>query len=93
MTENSAVSRFQNLKKKVGEFRARRERAVGARDQLLAQLKSDYDVDSLEEAEKLLSELVEARDSNQQKFDKALAAFEAKWGEALEEAEKEDIPY
>ena len=22
-----------------------------------------------------------------------LAAFEAKWGEALEEAEKEDIPY
>lgn len=73
------------LKSKVERIRRDADRAQGAYDQAKARLKSEYDCDSLEEAQAQLKKLEKQGQEARETFDADLAAFEEKWRGKLDE--------
>ena len=71
---------YRKLKRDVENARAEAERAKGAYDQLLAQLKEEYQCNSVEEAQALFRELVAKKDKAEKAFEKALKDYSQKWG-------------
>jgi hypothetical protein len=71
------------LKTKVEKIRRDADRASGAYDQGLAQLKKDFGCTTLEEAQKLLEKLKKDTELSRQNYQTALKTFEAKWGDKL----------
>ncbi len=72
---------FKKLKREVEETKAAAERAQGAFDQIMKQLKEEYGCKTIREAEKLRDELGEKRDRAEAVFNKSLKAYEKKWKE------------
>lgn len=74
------VERFKRLKQQADDLRAKAQRAAGARDAALAELKSQFNVDTLEAADKLLKELTEEAKLAEDHYNQLFAAFEKEWG-------------
>lgn len=77
------LRKYTELKEKAEQLRRRAERARGAVDQLLNQLKTDYGIDSLEEAEKVLKERIAKEDGMQKEIDLLVERFINVWESKL----------
>lgn len=55
---SSLVAKFEELRSKADKVNLDLERTKGALQQLMAQLKSEFEVNSIQEAENLLAELI-----------------------------------
>lgn len=80
----ATLSDLTALRTRVDHLRTEVNKAVGAKDQLLKQLKSEFGCNSLKEGVQLLKKLQAEEAQAKQDFDKSLKEFEAKWGEALQ---------
>lgn len=74
---------IMQLRKKAEDARTEANRASGALDNTMARLRTEFGVDSIEKAEKLLEEMTATQAEQQTAFDKAVADFEQKWAERL----------
>lgn len=81
------LERWQELKERVELLDKRAEQAKGAASQLQAELKKEFDVGSVEEAERLLAKLRKRKEAAEKEADFALREFEQKWKGKLEELE------
>jgi len=72
-------AKFKKLKAEVEDARANAARAQGALAQLQAQLKSEFKVDSVKAARKLLEDLKLDKADAEMLFNKALKNYEQKW--------------
>lgn len=75
-------SEFLDLKKRVERIARESDRAIGARDQLLKQLRKGLGW-KIEEADENLKELEEEANRLSAKAEKELKRFEKKWREKL----------
>jgi len=73
------IQRYQNLKKRVDDSRQEASRAEGALSQLKKDLKDQFGVGSLKDADKLLKKMEADLEKAEGVFDKALAEFEKEW--------------
>ena len=74
-----SLETYRRLKREVEEATAEAERAKGALDQLMDQMKKDFGCSNAAEAKTLLKSLSDQRDKANAKFEKALKEYEAKW--------------
>lgn len=72
---------YRDLKREVEEAKAASERARGALDQIMLQLKEDFDCDDVKEAKAKLEELQKENEKAEKLFLKALKDYEDKWKE------------
>lgn len=70
---------YRRLKQDVDEAKSEADKAKGALEQLMSQLKSEFDCDDLKSAKELLQKLEEKRDKAQREFQKEMIAYEKKW--------------
>jgi peptidoglycan hydrolase CwlO-like protein len=75
----SNLDDYNDLLKKVTAAKERAIRAAGAKDQLLQQLKKDFNCKTLEEGEEELRRLSKELATVQQKFETKFNEFESKW--------------
>jgi predicted transcriptional regulator len=76
---NLTKEEFEKLKQEVEQARTEAERAQGARDQLMARLKNEFDCDSLEDAKVKLADLKKKKEVAEKLFEKQLRQYKAKW--------------
>ena len=79
----SELEKLARLKKKAATLQREADKAQGRLESLQAQLKEDFDCDTVKEAETLLEELEAEEKAAGKAFKKALAKFEKEWGEVL----------
>lgn len=77
------LEEYKKLKKDAYASRTSAERATGALERLQAELKSDYDCDTIADAEKLLEELTKQEQAAEEEYDAALTEFREKWDDKL----------
>lgn len=70
---------YRELKKEVEDAKSESERAQGALDQLMKQLKKDFGCDTLKEAKGLLEDYEAKRVRCKKKFDEVMSDYEEKW--------------
>jgi len=70
---------FQELKAEITEARQRAERARGVLDQVIAQLKTEFQCPTLKAAKQLLDKLEQEAAAAQKAFDKSYQEYLAKW--------------
>ena len=78
---------FNKLKKKVERAERQRERAAGALEQLLIQLKKEFGCSTIEEAKKKLKELKLVRAQQEKEFAKQLKVFKRSYTDFLKSIE------
>lgn len=76
---------FQRKKKELERLRSRLDRAMGAVDQLIQELKDEYGVNSVEAGQKLLSKLKKQENEQAEKAEQAEKDFNVRWSELLDE--------
>jgi hypothetical protein len=76
---------YDNLKSKVEKLRRRAQKAQGAKDQLMKQLKEEFDCDTLDEAKELKGKLERQEQKLLDQFHVELTEFEQKYSKLLEE--------
>lgn len=79
-----SLDEFNEIKAKVANLQAEAARAEGALQQTQQRLKDEFGVETVDESEKLLEKLQAKADKATKKYEAKLAAFEEKWGEALD---------
>lgn len=72
------IEEYQELKKKAQEVKRNLDRAEGAYNQVLEEIKEKLGVESEEEARELLTKLLQERDLLRSQRDKAYAHFQKK---------------
>jgi len=77
------LKRYNELKEKVEDTQKKADRAQGNLDQIMKQLKNDFDCDDLEEAKAILDKLEKELEETESEFDEAISEFEEKWGDKL----------
>lgn len=77
------LKRYQQLKAEVEHAQRDKDRAEGALQQLMGRLNDEFDCDSLEKAEKLLTKLRKDQERAERQFDAALEKFESDWGDKV----------
>lgn len=77
------LRRFTELKSQVESLQKKADRSQGALDQLKVQLKKEFGVDTLEEAEKLSTKLDREEKECEREYLQALARFEKQWKDKL----------
>jgi len=70
---------YRKLKREVEDAKSESDKAKGALNQLMANLKVTFKCDTLKEAKDKLADLEEKKDKAQKAFDKALKEYEKKW--------------
>lgn len=75
--------RFRKLQQRADELQREADRAAGARDELLARLKSEYGIDSLEQGYALLKRLKKEYTAAERAYQAEADAFEEKYGDRL----------
>lgn len=75
---------FVSLQRKVQQLRQERDRAEGALEQLIKQLRKDHDCKSLDEAQELLTKMKKEELKVYKEYVAAKEAFEEKYREVLE---------
>jgi len=79
MNETINEETYHRLKREVEEAKTSSERAHGALEQLMSQLKKDFNCGNLKEAQTHLAELKAGRDKAAEKFQKTLTDYKEKW--------------
>ncbi len=79
------LSKIQQLRDKVESLQKKADRASGGRDQIMTELKKEYEVDTLEEAQKLLTKLEKEESRESRELEKELQEFERQFGERLDD--------
>jgi len=77
------LKRYNELKERVEDAQKKSDRAQGNLDQIMKQLKNDFDCDDLDEAKDMLEKLEKELKKTEGEFDKAVLEFEKKWGDKL----------
>lgn len=77
------IEQYNRIKKKADQARADVQRAEGALDQVMKNLKDDFGCSTIEEAEAKLIELEEQEKAAEAAYQTELAAFQEKWGDLL----------
>ena len=77
------VEKYQALKRRADKAKSDADRAEGVLEEQMKKLKREFDVDTIEDAEKLLTKLKEEESVAEKKYDAELASFETKWGKLL----------
>ena len=72
---------FRQLKQDHENAKAEADQAKGALAQLTEQLKEEFGCTNLKQAEAKLEELKEKQEQADKEFQRALKAYEVKWGE------------
>lgn len=70
---------YRQLKQQVEEAKSEADKAKGALEQLMSQLKSEFDCEDLKEAKVLLGKLQTKRDRAQEDFEKEMKDYAKKW--------------
>lgn len=78
------LEEFQRLKSRIAEKQREADKAQGALDEIMKQLKEDFGCDSLEEAREMLNRLEAKEQALAAKFIKRLRAYKKKFGKVLE---------
>lgn len=81
---------FKSLRTKVERLAQEKARAEGVMGTLLERLSTEFDVESVQEGEKLLETLRVKAKKEKKKLDQAIQKFEERWGDVLEEDDDED---
>ncbi len=71
------------LKRKVEKYKKESDRAAGALDAAMKQLKKEFGCDTLQEAKRELKRLEKEEADAKQGYERLLAEFEKEWGDAL----------
>ena len=79
----SDVRRFTALKEKAERLRSSRDKLQGNLDKTLKDLKKEFGVGTVKEAEKYLKDLEKEVSLLEKKFNNLLDSFEEKWGEKI----------
>ena len=79
------VERFQKLKEAVESLRRKADRASGVKEQILSQLRKEFGVRTLEEAEKLLLKEEKGLEKEEEALEEELETYKGKWGDLLGE--------
>lgn len=82
-TKMADLKQFAELKSKVEQAQQRMDRAQGSLDQLMKQLKEDFDCKTIEEATAKLKKLKKEESSIEEEFTEAMEKFNEKWQEKL----------
>ena len=70
------IQRYQKLKKQLGDLQREKDRAEGALAQLMKELHSEFDCNTLEKAEALLKETAVKVRKAEEAFEEAMEEFE-----------------
>ena len=89
MSKDNLTQQLLRLKTKVEEAKTKQAKAKGALEQILNQIKKEFDCKTLKEAETLLKELKAKETKAKQKYEKALGEFQDKWREQLDDEDEE----
>lgn len=76
---------YKKLKSEVEETSKKAERARGALQETITQLKEEFNCKSLKEAKNKLAALEVRAEAAKQEFERAVAAYESKWAEQEDE--------
>jgi predicted negative regulator of RcsB-dependent stress response len=77
------IRRYEQLKSSVDKLQREVSRAEGAHQELLKRLKTEFDCNSLKEAEKLLAQLKKDSAKAAKSYEDALMNFQNQWGDVL----------
>ena len=77
------LKEYQKLKDKSEKAKADFSRAEGALSQQMKKLEEDFDCDSIEKAEKLLTKLEKEEKNAEKEYEKEFTTFKEKWEEKL----------
>ena len=85
MIKNNNLDKYLKLKKKVELAQQQADQAKGALQEIMKQLKKEFDCDTLQEAKKKLRQLERQKKSSKKEFDEAVEKFEEDWKEEIED--------
>ena len=71
---------YLKLKRRAEKARSDADRAEGVLEEQRKKLKSEFGVDSIEEAQKLLDKITEEEKEAEERYNVKLVDFETKWG-------------
>ncbi len=74
------------LKEKVNALQEKKQKAAGALEQTIKQLKEEFGCRTIEEAKKILAKLKKEEDEIEEELDDEIPAFEKKWEDVLKDA-------
>lgn len=74
-----SLSDYNRLKTSIDAARSRRDKNLGAAEQIRSQLMDDYECKTLEEAEKLLEKCRQKEENETGMFEKMLEEYRKKW--------------
>lgn len=77
--------RWQELQEQVEGLKQRAERAKGAQAQLMKELRKEFRVGTVEEAEKLLADLEREGRARERRAKNSLQRFKERWDSKLKE--------
>lgn len=80
-----SVDEYNRLKKQVADANTVRDRALGQRDGLIVQLKTEFECGTLAEAEAMSAKLDAATVATETKYNTARDEFDAEWAESIAE--------
>jgi len=75
----TGLETYQKLKKRAELLKSEISKAEGAYENVMQQIKEQFDCDDLEQAETLAEQLKKQAEEAEQKYNAALDAFNAKW--------------
>lgn len=75
------IEKYQELVRRANKSRKERDQAVGALKQLKQELKTKFECDSINQAEKLLEKLDSEIQAKQKQFENKLKSFEREFNE------------
>ena len=79
MSNESMLAELERLKKEIDQAKIDKATAEGRLDSLMKQLKTDYGLSSIAEAEKELNKLTDEINGNQKKVDGLFAELKTKF--------------
>lgn len=79
----ATIKDLEELKARSERMRREADKAAGALEQTKKQLKEEFGVDTVEDAEKLLKKLEREEEDAREKFEEAHTKFMKEWGDVL----------
>ena len=77
----SKLKKYMELKKRVEQAQQKADKAEGALEQVMKQLKKDFDCPTLEAAKRKLRLLEKQKQETGTQFEEAVEEFEEKWSD------------
>ena len=85
---STALERFNKIKDQTERLQREADRATGAFDQLLGRLKSEFDCETIEEAEEKLTDMNQRLKTTEREFNEKLTEFETKHADVLGDSDE-----